>query len=363
MRGVPDRGVRVECLAGLKAPQSLEQTMAILPLTRVAAFGLVFVALACRRELGVHDTFTLRVSPEGVVRLDARGASVRDILASLGTDFGVQVTVPEMRDTTVTVTLDGTSLDSVLSVVLPAGLHGWVSIRTAGERELIGNRADKRGRKVGAVALLPRKGDRISGPIDARLPAKPVADTMSRSLGRQGTGGSKPAAAQVARILPGTGPKVARQGGAVREQHLRLTLTIRDSTITVDDVRVLDGPRVISTTPAGAYYYVIFAGNRPIAIESFNDPFTQHAYNPKPDGPHRELMQRTGRVVATVPLDAATLSAAGTWRVQVLRLRAGATSPLVSLSGYDVVARNTTAIAASTDDLDKAVRVVLRQRR
>ena len=337
--------------------------MSISPLIRVATSGLLCVALACRREPGVHDTFTLRVTPEGLVRLDARGANIRDILASLGTDFGVRVTVPELRDTTVTVTLEGMSLDSVLGVVLPAGLHGWVSVGTAGERELIGNRADKRGRKAGAIALLPRKGDRLTGPIDARLPAKPVADTILRSLDRRSTGGVKPAAAQVALVRPTTGAKVARQGGAVREQHLRLTLTIQDSTITVDDVRVLDGPRVISTTPAGAYYYVIFAGNRPIAVESFNDPFTQHAYNPKPDGPHRAIAQRTARVVATVPMDAATLAAAGAWRMQVLRLRPGATPPPVDLARYEAVARSTTAVAVSNQAFDNAVRSLLRQRR
>jgi hypothetical protein len=129
-----------------------------------------------------------------------------------------------------------------------------------------------------------------------------------------------------------------------------MSLTIRNGTITVDAARLIEGPRIVSTVPQGSYLYVVYAGSRPIAVESFYDPFEQRAYAPQPQEPHRVARAQVGHFVATIPMDALRAVAAEQLSLRVFSVRPGAQLVQVDLTAVSDTTRTLISVATASGE-------------
>lgn len=320
----------------------------------LTAIVLPIAVTACRKVSQPQPTgpFTLTLSDGGLVTLEAREVPASRILAVLRERHGIAVDVADFRDTTVTVTARDISLDSALVLILPASSRaGTVVLRE--ERDVPARAGDKPGRRVTKESGLPRKDDTRPAPADANRPRK--ASETDTSVKRPPAGARLKDAPSANIPPPGAREKqpLSRppsQGDSV----VWMSLTIRDATITVDAARLIEGPRIVSTVPQGTYIYVVSAGGRPIAVESFYDPFEQRAYAPQPDAPHRVARDRTGRFTATIPMDALRGVAVEQLTLRVLVLRPGARVARIDVAGVSDTTRTFVPVATASGEALRA---------
>jgi hypothetical protein len=301
--------------------------------------------------------FTLTVSNRGLVSLRARAVPASRILAALRERHGIAVDVAEFRDTTVTVAVREVSLDSALVLILPANARvGTVVVRD--ERVLPARTGDKPGRRVAKESGLPRKGGARRPPPTDRPRKASVRDTSVRRPAPDARLKDAPSA----NVPPTTGREKqaiprAPQGDSV----VWMSLTIQNGVITVDAARLIEGPRIVSTVPQGSYVYVFYAGGRPIAVESFYDPFEQRAYAPQPQDPHRAQRTQIGQFVATVPLEALRGVTAQQLSLRVFTVRPGARLTQVDVTAVSDTTRTLVPVAAASGEtLSRALAPLMR---
>ena len=287
--------------------------------------------------------FSLSVSDAGLVSLEAREVPASRVLAALR-ERGIVVDVADFRDTTVTLTVRDISLDSALVLILPRSSRAGTVVM-AGERELPSRAGDKPGRRVTKESGLPRKE---AGGVGAAANMPRKAGAEDTSIRRSPAGAQLKDAASETAPPPGAREKQAISRAPQGDSVIWMSLTIRGGTISVDAARLIEGPRIVSTVPQGTYLYVVYVGDRPIAVESFYDPFEQRAYAPQPQEPHRAQAVQTGRFVATIPMDALRGVAAEQLSLRVFTIRPGARVPQVDIAAVSDTARTLVPVARAT---------------
>ncbi len=324
----------------------------------VLAGGLLACTMSsCRvQRTPPAGPFNLTVSDGGLVTIEAREVPASRILAALR-DRGIHVDVADMRDTVVSVTARDVPLDSVLVLILPASSRVGTVV-AQGERELPARTGDKPGRRVTKESGLPRKDAGRVMPSE-NLPRK--ASSQDTSLRRPPEGRQLKDVSSANVPPPGAREKQAVSRPSQGDSVIWMSLTIRGGTITVESARLIEGPRIVSTVPQGTYVYVVYAGGRPIAVESFYDPFEQRAYGPQPQDPHRAQRAATGRFVATFPMEAIRGVAAEQLSLRVFTLRPGARMAQVDIAAVSDTTRTLVPVAvASGESLRGALAPLMR---
>lgn len=285
----------------------------------------------------------VRLSDDGALTLRAANVRLSEVLAALKKQYGLTVTVPDFRDTTITAAFENVPLAQGLASLVPADSRPSF---TFGEREVSvpGSTGDKPGRLRERDARLPTKADGAVIPLNPDLPQKPAATSTRRP--REG-GSLKPAPGTVV-VKYGKGPKVPRQARPDTTRHIWFALAVDSAgRITVEGTRVMSGRRVVSEHDDAQFFYTIDVGSQTVAAEGLYDPFEAHAYGPRPTDPHRSFKGRSGHFTATMPYDGANRLLNEPITIRLHRLGNSASGKSFNLNELRDVTRNSTIVATS----------------
>jgi hypothetical protein len=286
----------------------------------------------------------LTLNERGELSLRAQAVPLSGVLAELR-KHQVDVVIPDFRDVVLNIAFDNVPLVTALERIIPEGTHPVVRL---GEREFVGSgkSGDKPGRVNPRNSTLPRKDTVAVIPLDRDRPAKRDVDKVPPQRSERGPT-FKPVTTDTI-IRGGTGPK--RSVPALQDTTRHIWLSFRIDTlrnVQLTGIRVLEGPRVVSTIAQGTYFYLITANGQPVAIESFYDPFELHAYTPRTTDPHRTVRAATANLTATMPLGDRTGLLESDIVIQVYRLRPGESMPRMDLEGAALLVRRGELVAAS----------------
>lgn len=265
----------------------------------LGALALVLSLLPCVIRAAESETaIQLQVDAGGMITLRARDAPLTAILELLQERMAIRVLVPDVADRRVSIAVTSEPLNVVLQRLLPPGKAYFV-VTEQEELALPGSTGDKKGRRAGLKANLPRKGG-LGLPSPAPAAPRKGPTEAAEPPTRDGLRDAKlPPTVKETEERPGR--KIPKAAEEAKGRYGRLRFRLSEEGIRLEEAQLLEGDYAPDETLLGDYLYAVEAQGRVLAVGSFQDPLVLHAHFPDPGKPHEVSRAKSGEFSLSLP--------------------------------------------------------------